>query len=154
MNMIHPGVDNDFDLISDYADILMGNNRTEFLKNFNEPTDKFSYHNYDTMKKKLQEINEKYPTITALYTAGKSVEKRDLFVMIISDNPLIHEPGEPEVRYIGNIHGDESVGRECLIRFIEYLCINYGKADYITRLVNNVCNSCFDSIEVLLNFLS
>jgi carboxypeptidase D len=116
----------------------MSDSRDELLKNFIEPTEKAKYHNYESMVNKLKELNHKYQNITSLYTIGKSVEKRDLWVMIISDQPLIHEAGEPEVRYIGNVHGDESVGRECLILFIEYLCINYQKTDYITKLVDNV----------------
>jgi carboxypeptidase D len=116
----------------------MNNSREYILKNLIEPTNQFEYHNYDLMVKKLKELNNKYSNITSLYTIGKSNQKRDLWVMIISDQPLIHEAGEPEVRYIGNVHGDESVGRECLILFIEYLCINYQKTDYITKLVDNV----------------
>ena len=96
------------------------------------------YHNYESMLNKLKELNRNYPTITSLYTIGKSAQKRDLWVMVISDRPLVHEAGEPEVRYVGNIHGDESVGRECLIRLIEYLCINYAKSDYVSKLVDNV----------------
>ena len=76
--------------------------------------------------------------ITSLYTIGNSVEKHDLWVMIISDQPTIHEPGEPEVRYVGNMHGDESVGRECLLLFIEYLCINYKQNNYITNLIEKL----------------
>jgi purine-nucleoside phosphorylase len=127
-----------YNVLSSYAEKLMNESRENVLKTLIEPTDKFEYHNYDSMVAKLKELNSKYPNITSLYTVGKSNEKRDLWVMIISDQPLIHEAGEPEVKYIGNIHGDESVGRECLILFIEYLCINYGKHDYITQLVNNV----------------
>ncbi len=127
-----------YDSLSNYAEKLMNNSRDNILKNLLEPTNKFEYHNYVSMVEKLKELNNKYPNITSLYTIGKSNEKRDLWVMIISDQPLIHEAGEPEVKYIGNMHGDESVGRECLILFIEYLCINYGKNDYITQLVNNV----------------
>lgn len=124
--------------LSNYAEKLMNHSRENVLKDLIEPTMKFEYHKYESMVGKLKELNDKYPTITSLYTIGKSSENRDLWVMIISDQPLIHEAGEPEVKYIGNMHGDESVGRECLIRFIEYLCINYGKNDYITQLVNNV----------------
>ncbi len=132
-----------YNLLSTYAEKLMNNSRENVLKTLIDPTNQFSYHNYDSMVEKLKELNNKYPNITSLYTIGKSNEKRDLWVMIVSDQPLIHEPGEPEVKYIGNIHGDESVGRECLILFIEYLCINYEKNDYITHLVNNVSKSLF-----------
>ncbi len=127
-----------YNLLSNYAEKLMNHSRERFLENLLEPTSKFEYHNYQSMVEKLKELNNKYPNITSLYTIGKSNEKRDLWVMIVSDQPLVHEAGEPEVKYIGNIHGDESVGRECLILFIEYLCMNYGKHEYITQLVNNV----------------
>jgi len=127
-----------YDILSNYADQLMSEKRDDVLKNFIEPTEPFKYHDYKSMVDKLKEIKEKYPTITSLYTVGKSSQQRDLWVMIVSDQPLVHEAGEPEMKYIGNIHGDESVGRECLIRLIEYLCINYGKNEYITQLVNNV----------------
>lgn len=127
-----------YDSLADYARRLMGPSRDSLLQNLTEPTGKFQYHNYESLVARLRELNDRYPTITSLYTIGKSVEKRDLWVMIISDQPLIHEAGEPEVRYVGNIHGNEAVGRECLLNFIEYLCINYGTHDYITKLVNNV----------------
>ena len=127
-----------YNLLSTYAEKLMSESRESVLEKLVEPTGSFEYHNYDAMVKKLKALNDRYPNITSLYTIGKSVEKRDLWVMIISDQPLVHEAGEPEVKYIGNIHGDESVGRECLLLFIEYLCVNYGKNEYITQLVNNV----------------
>ncbi|CAF3629146.1 unnamed protein product [Rotaria socialis] len=128
-----------YDTLSDYSRKLMSSDsRDEILKILIEPTDKFQYHNYESMVNKLKELNQQYPNITSIYSIGKSVEKRDLWVIIISDQPLVHEAGEPEVRYVGNIHGDESVGRECLIRFIEYLCVNYRKNDYVTKLIDNI----------------
>lgn len=116
----------------------MSDSRDYILNQLIEPTDSLNYHNYQSMVDKLKELNSKYPNITSLYTIGKSVEQRDLWAMIVSDQPLIHEPGEPEMKFIGNIHGDESVGRECLLLFIEYLCINYQKSSIVTDLVNNV----------------
>ncbi len=132
-----------YDKLSDYAGQLMTDSRDELLNTLIEPMGPFQYHNYQSLTEKLKELNHRYPNITSLYTIGKSVENRDLWVIIISDQPLIHEAGEPEVRYVGNVHGDESVGRECLIQFIEYLCINYGTNDYVTKLVNSVWSNSF-----------
>lgn len=140
MNKQVSSINDVYDILSNYAQQLMTDKRENLLKSLIEPKEPFQYHDYQSMVKKLKELKEQYPSITSLYTIGKSAEQRDLWVMIISDQPLIHEAGEPEMKYIANIHGDESVGRECLIRLIEYLCINYGKNDYITQLVNNVRN--------------
>ncbi|XP_031447494.1 carboxypeptidase D isoform X1 [Phasianus colchicus] len=101
-----------------------------------QPVD-FRHHHFSDMEIFLRRYANEFPNITRLYSAGKSVELRELYVMEISDNPGVHEAGEPEFKYIGNMHGNEVVGRELLLNLIEYLCKNFGTDPEVTDLVRS-----------------
>ncbi|KAL1260791.1 hypothetical protein QQF64_008618 [Cirrhinus molitorella] len=101
-----------------------------------QPQD-FRHHHFNDMELFLKKFSSEYSSITRLYSIGNSVQKRSLWVMEISDNPGVHELGEPEFKYIGNMHGNEVVGRELLLNLIEYLCRNYGTDPEITQLINS-----------------
>jgi hypothetical protein len=95
------------------------------------------YYNYDELKNLLETLQQTYPKISKLFSIGKSVEDRDLLVLQISDNINDIEPGEPWFKYVGNMHGDETVGRSMLISLAHYLLHNYGLDQRVTNLVNN-----------------
>ncbi|XP_039986082.1 carboxypeptidase D [Xiphias gladius] len=97
----------------------------------------FRHHNYADMELFLRKYSSEFPSIAHLYSIGRSVEDRELYVMVISDKPTVHEHGEPEFKYVANMHGNEVVGRELLLNLIEYLCRNYGTDPEVTQLVNN-----------------
>ncbi|XP_041656368.1 carboxypeptidase D isoform X2 [Cheilinus undulatus] len=99
--------------------------------------EEFRHHNYADMELFLRKYKSEFPLITHLYTVGRSVEGHELYVMVISDNPTVHEHGEPEFKYIANMHGNEVVGRELMLNLIEYLCRNYGTNQEVTTLVDN-----------------
>jgi len=55
---------------------------------------KIEYHHYPALEEELKSIAANYPSITSLYSIGQSVQKRELYVLVISDNPTVHEPGK------------------------------------------------------------
>jgi carboxypeptidase D len=68
------------------------------------------------------------------FSIGKSVNGFPLWVIEISDRPGEIE-AEPAFKYIGNVHGDEPVGRELLLRLANWICDNYKK----DPLVSDFC---------------
>ncbi|XP_072123547.1 carboxypeptidase M-like [Mobula birostris] len=98
---------------------------------------KFKHHNAEELESFLHRINSNYPSITHLYSIGKSVEGVDLWVLAIGKHPKNHVVGIPEVKYIGNIHGDEVVGREMLLHLIDHMVEKYGKDSTITQIIDS-----------------
>jgi len=94
------------------------------------------YHNYAALTDFMEDIAARYPTITSLFSIGKSTQNRELWGIEISDNIDTSE-AEPQFQYIANMHGDEVVGRELSIYLIDLLCSQYGIDDRITKLVND-----------------
>ncbi|XP_045121741.1 carboxypeptidase D-like isoform X5 [Portunus trituberculatus] len=97
----------------------------------------FEYHNYTSMTDFLRAMSATYPNLTALYSIGKSVQGRDLWVMVVSSSPYQHIVGQPNVKYVANMHGNEAIGREMLLHLIEYLAKNYQTDDYVRWLLDN-----------------
>ena len=99
----------------------------------------FKHHNTQEVFDILDRIHGKCPDITYIYDLPlKSVQKRPLRVIVFSDNPKHHEVLEPEFKYVGNMHGNEVVGRELLLVLAEYLCDEYQKGnEQIKKLVDN-----------------
>lgn len=96
---------------------------------------KSGYPTPEQVEKELKAIAEKYPRLTKLYSIGKSTKKRDLWVMKLSRNAKVDD-GRPEFKYVANMHGDEIVGRELMMRFIKDSVANDGKDPAITHLLD------------------
>ncbi|XP_064292398.1 carboxypeptidase D isoform X3 [Plodia interpunctella] len=97
----------------------------------------FRYHDHEQLTRYLRAVSAQYPALTALYSIGKSVQGRDLWVMVVSASPYEHMIGKPDVKYVANIHGNEAVGRELLLHLIQYLVTSYNTDPYIKWLLDN-----------------
>jgi len=94
------------------------------------------YHNYEEITNLFGGLISTYPHLAKLHTIGKSVQNRDLWVLEISENVHNRSLGEPMFKYVANMHGDETLGREFMIFLAQYLLENYGSDARVTRLVN------------------
>ncbi|KAK6749706.1 hypothetical protein RB195_001985 [Necator americanus] len=96
------------------------------------------YHSHEALLDKLLEIVQKCPQISTLYSIGRSVEGRELVVIQFSTTPSEHVALKPEMKYVGNMHGNEPIGRELLIRLADYLCDSaINKDKEVLQLLNS-----------------
>lgn len=88
------------------------------------------HHRYEDIIRKIDATVKRCSIIAHAYNlTGETVEGRKLAVIVLSDNPTQHEIGEPEFKYVGNMHGNEVVGRELLLHLIDHLCDGYLAGD-------------------------
>nr|XP_010957611.1 carboxypeptidase Z [Camelus bactrianus] len=98
----------------------------EALPSGHPPTSiRFTHHSYAQMVRVLKRTAAHCSHIAKTYSIGRSFDGRDLLVIEFSSRPGQHELMEPEVKLIGNIHGNEVAGREMLIYLAQYLCSEY-----------------------------
>ena len=91
--------------------------------------DTTSYHHYVDIVHLFKSLNVQFPNITKLHTIGTSVEEKDLLAIQITDNVNVVEPGEPMFKYVGNMHGNEAIGRQILVYLTQYLLFKYEEGD-------------------------
>ena len=96
-----------------------------------------TYHDYASWTAQLQQVATDHPAIARRLSAGKSVQGRELWWMKISDNPDAEED-EPAFKFVANMHGDEKVGTENVLRLIDWLTDRYATDTRVRRLVDNL----------------
>ncbi|XP_076127254.1 inactive carboxypeptidase-like protein X2 [Alosa pseudoharengus] len=99
----------------------------------------FTHHSYTDMEKLMKSVSDECPNITRFYSLGKSSKGLEIYAMEITDNPGMHETGEPEFRYTAGLHGNEALGRELLLMLMQYLCKEYKDGNpKVRRLVEGI----------------
>lgn len=93
------------------------------------------YRDYAGITTTLEAYAAEYPDLTRLISLGQSVEGRELWALLITAEPDLLE-AKPAVKYVSTMHGDEPLGTELCLQFIDWLLADYGENDRITRLVD------------------
>lgn len=97
----------------------------------------YHYRTNLELERAMKNFARKCSNISRLYSIGKSVNGTPLWVLEISDKPDQEEP-EPAFKFIGNMHGDEPVGRELLLYLADWLCANYLRDPLVSLIVEKV----------------
>jgi hypothetical protein len=79
-----------------------------------------AYHTNDEIAALFASWQAAYPTYFSYQSLGLSAQGRNIWACKVSDN-VSSDEAEIEVKYIANMHGDEVVGKENCLRFIEEL---------------------------------
>lgn len=89
------------------------------------------------MLKVIADTHKKCPLITHVYDLKpSSVNDQVLRIITFGKHPTKHVPGIPEFKYVGNMHGNEVVGRELLLKLMDDMCEKYRSADPdVTKLI-------------------
>ncbi|CAH8662968.1 unnamed protein product [Schistosoma rodhaini] len=101
-----------------------------------------NHHSQTDIERIIGRVVERCPDISYAYylTTGRTTTTQNgnrLFVIAFGRHANASERGIPEFKYIANMHGDEVVGRELLIRLAVYLCDEFiSQNAFIHRLVN------------------
>jgi len=96
------------------------------------------FHTYATTYQELTSFahDPEYPPIARLDTIGRSIDRRVIGALKISDNPELTED-EPVILFAGCHHGNELLSVEAPLTFIRYLMDHYGYDPEITRWVDS-----------------
>jgi carboxypeptidase D len=103
------------------------------------------YHHYTELDRLLQGWASNYSKIAHVFDIGKSFTGRSLFVMHLTSPMIIDIEKEqdenqllkPKFKWIANMHGDETIGRELMIALVYYLLLNSKSDTRINRLLSS-----------------
>lgn len=96
------------------------------------------YHSHEDLISVFEDLERDFPFIAKKGTIGKSVQGRELVFLRITANASAPRPlGRPMFKYVGNMHGNEAVGREILIALADHLVHRYEKDVEVTKLIQS-----------------
>ncbi|OUC41027.1 putative zinc carboxypeptidase [Trichinella nativa] len=95
------------------------------------------YHLNKEIAEQFLILSRQYPNQLHQFYIGKSVYDQEIVgVAVSAQYPEQHISLRPNILFTANIHGNEPVGREILLKLVTYALENFGKDPLITQLLN------------------
>ncbi len=101
------------------------------------------YFTYNEFTDLLNLLQAQYPDIFSYYSLTKTYQGREVWLVKISDNVLINE-SEPQVLYLGGVHGNERPGFQTVIYSIRSIVENYTNTvvnESVTMRIRQIVNT-------------
>ncbi|MFB0518149.1 MAG: M14 family metallopeptidase, partial [Acidobacteriota bacterium] len=95
------------------------------------------YHRYDEMTAILKDLAQNHKDICRLYSIGKSLKGKDIWLMEITNYRTGDATAKPAIYCDGNIHAGEVTGAETALHNIYFLLSQYGEDKMVTHLVDH-----------------
>jgi hypothetical protein len=94
------------------------------------------YHTYEETLALLKAWAQRYPDLVELYSAGQSLEGRELWQVTITNRKTGKDTDKPAFYLEGGRHAGEISGIEACLFFIDHVLTGYGTDPAITKLVD------------------
>ncbi|KAB2908028.1 MAG: carboxypeptidase regulatory-like domain-containing protein [Ignavibacteriales bacterium] len=95
------------------------------------------YPTYEGYVQMMNSFASDYPNLCRLVDAGNTVQGRKILFLVITKN--VNNPApKPRFMHTSSMHGDETAAYVNMLRFADYLLVNYNSDPFVTNLVDNV----------------
>ena len=112
------------------ADVL----HTFYLATIPPWGDWFHYHNYTEIVNTLLYLNETYPNIADVFSAGKSWQNQDIYCLRLTNESNTHL--KPKLLFVGYHHARELISAELPLYFAVQAATKFGVNETITHMLN------------------
>lgn len=113
-------------------------NSTSKSNNVNLSKFEFKYLNNEELNMFIWRLNIAYQNLTRFYSIGQTPKNNTLLVLVISNRPNERPINRPMVKLIGNLHGNEVLGRQMLVYLAQYLLTNYDNNAAVRHILDTV----------------
>lgn len=95
------------------------------------------YHDYAQIEQFQKDLQKAYPNLVNIESIGKSIEGRNIYVIIITDSKIGKAHQKPAFYIDGGIHANEQNGVEICLYTAWYLCENFDHIPFIKQLLQD-----------------